>query len=176
MGRTSFFMAWATLLVAGPALAAELSIPVNAIDSSGIGAVIGNIKVKDGRQGLMVSPKLSGLTPGPHGFHIHENPSCSPKEQEGKMVAGLSAGGHYDPDKTTRHEGPWGHGHMGDMPALAVNGDGTASDPVVVPKLKIADLKGRAIVIHAGADNYSDNPKPLGGGGARVACGVVPAK
>lgn len=176
MGRNPLLTALAALLVTGPAWAAELTIPINAIDSNGIGAVIGSVKVKDGKQGLTVIPKLAGLTPGPHGFHVHENPSCAPKEQDGKMVAGLSAGGHYDPGKAGKHEGPWGHGHRGDMPALAVNGDGTASDPVVVPMLKTADLMGRAIVIHAGADNYSDSPKPLGGGGGRVACGIVPAK
>jgi hypothetical protein len=41
-------------------------------------------------------------------------------------------------------------------------------------QLKVADLNGRSVVVHAGADTYSDQPKPLGGGGARVACGVVP--
>jgi Cu-Zn family superoxide dismutase len=41
------------------------------------------------------------------------------------------------------------------------------------PRLSTDDLKGRAIVIHSGGDNYSDTPRPLGGGGARVACGVV---
>ena len=40
-------------------------------------------------------------------------------------------------------------------------------------RLKVADVKGRALMIHAGGDNYSDQPKPLGGGGARVACGVI---
>jgi len=28
-------------------------------------------------------------------------------------------------------------------------------------------------MIHAGGDNYADQPAPLGGGGARVACGVI---
>jgi superoxide dismutase, Cu-Zn family len=176
MGRTLFFAAVGLVLASGPVLAAELVIPMNAIDANGVGAIIGSLKVKDGKGGLTVTPKLSGLTPGPHGFHVHENPACGPKEQDGKPVPGLAAGGHLDPAKTAKHDGPWGHGHLGDLPALAVNGDGTAVDAVVVPKLKVADLKGRAVVIHAGADNYSDQPKPLGGGGGRVACGVVPSK
>jgi Cu-Zn family superoxide dismutase len=162
-------------LLGGQAWAAEVVVPINAVDSSGSGARIGTLKFRDGKAGLMVTPKLSGLTSGPHGFHIHENPNCAPKEQDGKPVAGLMAGGHFDPDKSGRHEGPWAHGHKGDMPALAVNGDGIATDSVTVPRLKVADLKGRSIVIHAGADNYADQPKPLGGGGARIACGVVPA-
>jgi Cu-Zn family superoxide dismutase len=44
---------------------------------------------------------------------------------------------------------------------------------VIAPNLKLADVKGRAIMIHAGGDNYSDQPAPLGGGGARIACGVI---
>jgi Cu-Zn family superoxide dismutase len=42
-----------------------------------------------------------------------------------------------------------------------------------VPHLTVADVKGRSIMIHGGGDNYSDQPAPLGGGGARIACGVV---
>lgn len=174
MTRLSLLMAMGLTMVGGAVLAAEVVIPITTIDSTGIGSPIGTLKIKDAKDGVLVTPKLAGLTSGPHGFHVHENPSCAPKEQDGKSVAGLSAGGHFDPDKSGKHEGPWAHGHKGDMPALAVNGDGAAMDPVMVPRLKVADLKGRSVVIHAGADNYSDQPKPLGGGGARIACGVVP--
>jgi Cu-Zn family superoxide dismutase len=45
--------------------------------------------------------------------------------------------------------------------------------PLLAPRLKLADIKGRSLMIHAGGDNYSDTPAPLGGGGARAACGVV---
>jgi Cu-Zn family superoxide dismutase len=37
----------------------------------------------------------------------------------------------------------------------------------------MADVKGRSLMIHAGGDNYADQPAPLGGGGARVACGAI---
>jgi len=60
--------------------------------------------------------------------------------------------------------------------ARAINGvnfDGTANRAMVAPRLKTSDLKGRAIVIHSGGDNYSDEPAALGGGGSRAACGVV---
>jgi Cu/Zn superoxide dismutase len=46
-------------------------------------------------------------------------------------------------------------------------------ESVVAPHLTVADVKGRSIVIHAGGDNYSDQPAPLGGGGARIARGVA---
>ena len=92
---------------------------------------------------------------------------------EGKVVPGLAAGGHYDPENTGKHEGPFGNGHLGDLPRLVVNKQGVANIPVVAPRLKVADLKGHSLIIHAQGDNYSDIPKPLGGGGARVACGVI---
>jgi Cu-Zn family superoxide dismutase len=85
----------------------------------------------------------------------------------------MAAGGHYDPAKAGKHLGPKGAGHLGDLPALMVAADGTATQPMTVDRLKVADVKGRALMIHAGGDNYSDEPKPLGGGGARVACGVI---
>ncbi len=88
-------------------------------------------------------------------------------------MAGLAAGGHFDPAGTAKHLGPAGAGHKGDMPVLSVDPDGKASTAVVAPHLKVADAQGHAIVIHAGGDNYSDQPAPLGGGGARIACGVV---
>jgi Cu-Zn family superoxide dismutase len=44
---------------------------------------------------------------------------------------------------------------------------------VLAPRIKVSDLKGRSLMIHAGGDNYSDSPQKLGGGGARVACGVI---
>jgi Cu-Zn family superoxide dismutase len=93
--------------------------------------------------------------------------------KDSKQVPGLAAGGHYDPANAGKHEGPEGKGHLGDLPALTVGADGTASTAVTAPRLKMADIKGRSLMIHAGGDNYSDQPAPLGGGGARVACGVV---
>ena len=57
--------------------------------------------------------------------------------------------------------------------AMTVDASGKATEAVVVPHLTVADAKGRSIMIHAGGDNYSDQPAPLGGGGARIACGVA---
>ena len=108
-----------------------------------------------------------------HGFHVHENPDCSAAVKGGKTVPGLAAGGHYDPAGTGRHEGPYGNGHLGDLPPLFTDRSGRTSLPVLAPRIKISDLKGRSLMIHAGGDNYADKPQPLGGGGARMACGVV---
>lgn len=158
---------------ANAAYADELEIPLHMVDAKGQGAAIGTVTAHANRYGVVFAPRLSGLTPGVHGFHVHENPSCEPKEKEGKTVAALAAGGHFDPKKTGRHEGPWGDGHLGDLPALYVDAQGKAENPVLAPRLKLADLKGHALMVHAGGDNHADHPDPLGGGAARIACGVI---
>lgn len=158
---------------AGIALAEIETIPMRLITNDGIGAPIGFIRAEDTGGGLKLAPELAGLPPGPHGFHVHDKPSCDPGEKDGKQTAGLAAAGHWDPRGTGKHLGPGGQGHQGDLPVLEVAPDGTAKSPVSAPNLSVADLRGRALMIHAGGDNYSDQPEPLGGGGGRIACGVV---
>lgn len=153
--------------------ASPLTVTVNAINADGVGKPIGTIRAEDGKQGLVLTVALRGLAPGDHGFHVHENPNCGPKEKDGKPVAGLAAGSHYDPAKTGKHAGPSAPGHLGDLPTLSADANGNANGRLIAPRLKLADLKGRSIVVHEGGDNYADNPKPLGGGGARIACGAV---
>ena len=76
------------------------------------------------------APALSGLPASAHGFHIHEKGACEPGDQSGKKVAGLAAGGHYDPQHTGKHLGPYrSGGHIGDLPELVVTPDGKAAQP-----------------------------------------------
>jgi Cu-Zn family superoxide dismutase len=161
------------LLAALPVFAADVVVLMNLVNEQGIGKVIGTITISEGPKGLVFTPRLAGLAPGLHGFHVHQNPDCSAGMKDGKQVPGLAAGGHYDPAMAGRHEGHEGKGHLGDLPALTVGADGKAVTAVTAPRLKMADVKGRSLMIHAGGDNYSDQPAPLGGGGARAACGVI---
>lgn len=127
---------------------------------------IGTITLKDTDYGVLITPDLNGLTPGMHGFHIHINPSCA--------NSGQAAGGHFDPQNTNKHLGPYNKlGHLGDLPMIYVNHKGEAKVPVLAPRLKLTDLSKHSLMIHAGGDNYADTPKPLGGGGGRMACGVI---
>ena len=153
----------------------EIVVPVSRLDLEQGDTPIGEIRISQSKHGAVFTPKLQGLKAGIYGFHIHENPSCAAAEnQEGKRAAGMAAGGHWDPKKTKAHKGPWDDsGHLGDLPALAVAENGNVQ-PVVAPRLKnINTLRGHALMIHAGGDNYSDQPATLGGGGARMACGVI---
>ncbi|MBS0288499.1 MAG: superoxide dismutase family protein [Proteobacteria bacterium] len=140
--------------------------------TKGIGEKIGEITFSDSAQGLKIKTDLKGLSPGEHGFHIHEHPSCNASEKDSKLEAGLAAGGHYDPEHSNHHLGPDGKGHLGDLSVLKVDKDGQAKETLYAKRLKLAELSGRSIMIHEGGDNYSDVP-PMGGGGARIACGVI---
>jgi len=162
------------LAVPSTAYAATTTVDIGKIDANGVGASVGTLTLEDTSGGLKITPKLTGLPPGLHGFHVHANADCGPGEQNGQKGAGLAAGGHFDPAKSGKHLGPASsEGHKGDMPVLTVGADGTATAAVVAPHLSVADARGHAIVIHASGDNYSDQPAPLGGGGARIACGIV---
>jgi Cu-Zn family superoxide dismutase len=163
----------ACLLCPALVFAAETSVTLNLASSQGVGSAVGTVRIVETAYGLAFYPELKGLPPGLHGFHVHEKPACTPADKEGVAVAALAAGGHFDPQGTQRHGEPWGDGHLGDLPALYVAADGTASTPVLAPRLKLSDVRNRSLMMHAGGDNHSDHPAPLGGGGARVACGVI---
>lgn len=173
MKKTLMFAAALLLVLGGVAGAAELQIQMNAVSAEGVGSSLGTVTASESPYGVILTPDLAGLTPGLHGFHVHQNPDCSASEKDGKKVPALAAGGHYDPAATGKHLGPYAEGHLGDLPGLYVGPDGKAVTPALAPRLKLADFSGRSLMIHAGGDNYSDAPAALGGGGARMACGVV---
>lgn len=159
----------------GAANAATMTVAMHAVDEKGMGKQVGQVVISDTPYGLVFAPALSGLPAGIHGFHVHENPSCAAKEKDGKMVAALAAGGHYDPAGSKRHGTPWGDGHLGDLPPLFVDADGNAAHPVLAPRLTATQVQGRSLMVHVGGDNHADHPAPLGGGGARLVCGVIQA-
>jgi Cu-Zn family superoxide dismutase len=163
----------ATILFLGFALGAHaLEVPMQAISADGSSTPIGTITLTDSKFGVLITPALGSLPPGLHGFHLHEMASCAPGPKDGKTMAGMGAGPHYDPEHSGKHEGPYGNGHLGDLPPLFVDSSGHATLPVVAPRLRLSDFAGHSLMIHAGGDNLTDQPA-LGGGGARIACGVV---
>ena len=170
----SFFVANLLLVGTRTAGAATATATINSISATGVGGPLGTVTFMDSARGLVITPKLSGLPPGEHGFHIHDKGDCAPGMNQGKPAAGFAAGGHYDPAQSRKHLGPLSTaGHRGDLPVLVVNSRGDATEAVTAPHLTVEQIRGRSIMIHAGGDNYSDTPAPLGGGGARIACGVI---
>ena len=143
------------------------SITTTLYTTDGSNKSLGHVEFRDTPLGLLITPDLKTVPAGLHGFHLHQNADCSDK--------GMAAGGHFDPKNTNVHQGPYGNGHLGDLPVLYVDVDGQANTPTLAPRLKTDDLKGLTLMVHAGGDNYKDIP-PLGGGGARWACGVIKNK
>jgi Cu-Zn family superoxide dismutase len=157
------------------AVAQQQAVDINKITEAGVGEKIGTIAVTSGAGGVSFKVTISKIPAGAHGFHVHEKGDCGPGMKDGKKQAGIAAGEHYDPQKTKTHKGPDGTGHKGDLPALQADADGKIEQTVAAPRLKLDEIKGRALVIHEGGDTYSDQPES-GGGKGRIACGVVPRR
>ena len=162
------------LMACGAAQAASDQVKIHQVTAEGIGKSLGSVTIEETQYGLQFTPDLTGLQPGIHGFHVHAKGSCEPGESQGKVVAAGAAGGHLDPANSGKHLGPYAEGHLGDLPAVYVDDKGNASYPVLAPRLKsLSEIKGKALMVHVGGDNHADHPQPLGGGGARFACGVI---
>jgi Cu-Zn family superoxide dismutase len=149
-------------------------VTMNIVTESGQTRPIGSVTLSETPWGVLLTPDLKDLPPGMHGFHFHEKPNCGNTEAKDVVTVAGAAGGHWDPEKTGKHEGPYGNGHLGDLPTLYVAADGTATMTVLAPRIRnLSKVHDLALMVHAGGDNNSDHPMKLGGGGARMACGVV---
>jgi hypothetical protein len=79
-----------------------MTVRIYAIDAKDVGGQIGTIQLSETKAGLRISPRLAGLPPGQHGFHLHVNPSCDPGAgPNGQAAAGLAAGGHCSDNRST---------------------------------------------------------------------------
>jgi Cu-Zn family superoxide dismutase len=150
----------------------QLSVDVNRISSSGVGDKIGTIDITESKSGVNFKVAVKGLPPGTRGFHVHEKGDCGSAMKDGQKQAGIAAGEHYDPEHKKSHKGPKGKGHKGDLPALESK-QGAINQTVTSTRLKLADIRGRSLMIHEGGDNYSDQPDN-GGGKGRIACASIP--
>jgi superoxide dismutase, Cu-Zn family len=144
-------------VAAGVAVAQQLTVEISEVTDAGVGENIGTVAITEDRNGTAFKVAVSGIPAGKHGFHVHEKGNCAAAMKDGKMEPGGAAGAHYDPEAKKSHKGPQGAGHKGDLPALTANATGV-NETVMAPKLKLSEVQGRALVIHAGGDNYSDRP------------------
>ena len=162
------------LVIPAGARADTVTVTVHQVSAAGQAASVGEVVFEDTDHGLLVRPDLARLAPGPAGAHIHERPDCGPKQMDGHTMPAGAAGGHLDPHGTGVHAGPYGDGHLGDLPNLMVEADGRARIPVLAPRLRVRDIVQRALVVHGGADRYTDHAAHHHGkGGGRLYCGVI---
>lgn len=121
------------------------------------------------RDTTQVKVKLTGLTPGKHGFHIHEKGDCSSPDA-------TSAGGHYNPTNKTHGAPTDSIRHVGDLGNLTADANGKAVVTLRDSLLRLTgdnSITNRAVIVHANADDLKS--QPAGNAGARVACGVIGA-
>lgn len=132
--------------------------------------VSGRLLLQPMGDGVHITGEIGGLPPGSsHGFHIHEKGDCS-------AVDASSAGGHFNPG--AQPHGRAGHGahHAGDNDNLVADASGVAHVNAHVAGVTLGggasnDIAGRALIVHAAADDYAS--QPAGNAGVRVACGVI---
>lgn len=126
--------------------------------------VEGLIQIRAEGEGVRLTGKVTGLSPGKHGFHVHQYGDLSDP-------TGKSAGSHFNPNDQ-RHGGPSDEEHhAGDLGNIEANEQGEATVDVAAPWLKLHFILGRGMVVHGGEDDLTSQPS--GDAGDRVAVGVI---
>jgi Cu-Zn family superoxide dismutase len=130
--------------------------------------VSGTVTFTEVADGVQVEANIAGLTPGKHGFHVHEFGDCSAADA-------ASAGAHFNPTNQP-HAGPDVQArHVGDMGNVEADGSGAAKLNYVDREMSLKNdqrsIIGRSVIVHAKADDLKS--QPTGDSGARVACGVI---
>ena len=148
----------------GPAAVAQL-------EAKSGSTVTGTVSFTPAGQKLRLDAQVAGLTPGEHGFHVHESGDCSAADAS-------SAKGHFNP--AAKPHGYYGGAehHIGDMPNLVADASGNAKLNVELDLMTITDgptgILNRSVVIHADPDDYKS--QPAGNSGKRIACGTIRAR
>jgi Cu-Zn family superoxide dismutase len=156
--------ACATQPASGPAAVAQL-------EAKSGSTVTGTVSFTPAGQKVRLDARVAGLTPGEHGFHVHESGDCSAADAS-------SAKGHFNPAaKPHGHYGGMEH-HTGDMPNLVADAGGNAKLSVELDLITITEgptgILNRSVVIHADPDDYKT--QPAGNSGKRIACGTIRAR
>lgn len=132
--------------------------------------VSGRVALVPEAGGVHITGVIGGLPRGQQAaFHVHEKGDCS-------AVDASSAGGHFNPTAQAHGRAGAGPHHAGDMDNLQANAEGVAHVDVHLRGVTLGggaanDIAGRALVVHAAADDYRS--QPAGNAGVRVACAVI---
>ncbi len=117
---------------------------------------------------VVVEAKITGLTPGLHGFHIHEKGNCTAPDAS-------SAGGHFNPAGAQHGAASGMPRHGGDLGNIEANAAGIASYRVEVTGISLGtgtdSIIGRAVIVHEKPDDLKS--QPAGNAGPRIACGLI---
>ncbi len=146
---------------------------VASLHSTGDANVKGVVTFTEVADGVRVDANITGLSPGKHGFHVHEFGDCS--TADASAAAASAAGGHFNPGNNP-HAGPEARQrHEGDMGNIEADVSGVAKLNYIDHQLSLADgpksIIGRAVIVHEKADDLKSQPS--GEAGDRIACGII---
>ncbi len=169
IGLTVFLSAGLIALAQTPAAkSASSSKGIAVLHPTAGNKVSGTVTFTPVADGVRVHAEITGLTPGKHGFHVHEFGDCSASD-------GSSAGGHFNPTNEPHAAPNADHRHVGDMGNIEADASGKAKLDYVDHHMSLSNdqtsVIGRAVIVHAKADDLKSQPS--GDAGARVACGVI---
>jgi superoxide dismutase, Cu-Zn family len=159
-------IAIALTLTLGNAFAQEPTKAIAVLHSASGSQVTGTVTFTKTGDTVQVVADITGLTPGKHGFHIHEFGDCSAADAS-------SAGGHFNPTKKPHGAPDAAERHAGDMGNLEADSTGKAHLELKENILKLSgenSILGRGVIVHEKVDDWS---QPTGNAGGRLACGVI---
>lgn len=156
------------LLLSVSTVLADAKVTFRALNDS---TVSGTLVLKEVEEGISIKGTIKNLTPGMHGFHVHEKGDCSASD-------GSSAGGHFTIPDHPRHGAKTDlERHIGDLGNIEATAAGVAEVDIVDDKISLkgaTSVLDRAMIVHAGSDDLKSQPS--GAAGARIACGLIEAE
>ena len=170
------FIALVCLLVGGFAAQAQTPAEKSSTPSKAVAVlhptagnkVSGTVTFTEVADGVQVKAEITGLTPGDHGFHVHEFGDCSAADTS-------SAGAHFNPTHKPHAGRDAPERHVGDMGNIQADASGKAKLEYVDHQMSLGNdersVIGHSVIVHAKADDLKS--QPAGNSGARVACGVI---
>ncbi len=170
---------------AAPADSSMMTTPAQTVATATLNPTTGNsasgqITFTQEGSSVRIQGTVMGLTPGDHGFHVHENGDCSdadtPDDPDTDPNPAGAAGGHFAPEGSP-HGAPTNDAasrHTGDLGNITAGDDGTATVDMTDAIITLDgpnSIVGKAVIVHSGADDLTSQPS--GAAGSRVACGVI---
>ena len=166
--KQGLLLASFALVVCGSvALAGDVTKAIAVLQPTAGSTVVGTVTFTAAGDTVKVVADLTGLTPGKHGFHIHEFGDCSDPKA-------ASAGGHFNPSNHQHGAPDATERHAGDLGNIDADASGKAHLEANDKSMKLAgtdSIIGHAVIVHEKADDLKT--QPTGDAGGRVACGVI---
>lgn len=149
------------------ASAQEVTKAIAVLHPASSSQVMGTVTFTKVGDGVKVVADVTGLTPGKHGFHIHEFGDCSAPDA-------TSAGGHFNPSNNPHAGHDAEKRHEGDLGNIEADSSGKAHLESTDKMMTMSGAKsiiGRGVIVHEKEDDLKT--QPTGNAGGRLACGVI---